>query len=335
MTDPLPHRRKNLLTGEYVLVSPQRMARPWQGERKNDQAQNRPSHDPDCYLCPANARSGGETNPDYEGTFVFPNDFPALLEESESDFDGDLFVEESARGEARVICYSPDHSATLARMTGEGRRAVVDTWCDISCDLGSRWANVQIFENKGAMMGASSPHPHGQVWASDFLPSIVQKEDERQRDYYGMRGEPLLGAVAERELQGGERMLAQNEHWIAIVPHWAAWPFETLLIARGDIRRLEDLGAQGRADLSEILGTLLPAYDRLFDTDFPYSMGWHGAPHELGKECAHWRLHAHFYPPLLRSADIRKHMVGFELLGETQRDLTPEAAAERIRGELR
>ncbi|WP_100260455.1 UDP-glucose--hexose-1-phosphate uridylyltransferase [Qipengyuania seohaensis] len=335
MTETQPHRRMNLLTGEYVLVSPQRMARPWQGERKNDGIHNRPAHEPDCYLCPGNERSGGTANPDYGDTYVFPNDFPALLDESSERAGDQLFVEEPARGEARVICYSPDHSATLARMTGEGRRAVVDTWCDLSDDLGSRWANVQIFENKGAMMGASSPHPHGQVWASDFLPTIVQRENERQRNYYENCGDTLLGEVARRELGDGKRLIAHNEHWIAIVPHWAAWPFETLLVARGDFRRLEDIREEGRSALADILGTLLPAYDRLFDTDFPYSMGWHGAPHGLGADCAHWRLHAHFYPPLLRSADIRKHMVGFELLGETQRDLTPEAAAERIRAELR
>ncbi|SFO95884.1 UDP-glucose--hexose-1-phosphate uridylyltransferase [Qipengyuania nanhaisediminis] len=335
MSETAPHRRKNLLTGEYVLVSPQRMARPWQGERKKAQDEKRTRHDPTCYLCPGNERSGGITNPDYEGTFVFQNDFPALLEESEKRADADLFIEEPARGEARVICYSPDHSATLARMSATNRRSVVDTWCSLSAEVGSRWAYVQIFENKGAMMGASSPHPHGQLWASDFVPTEVRREDDRQREYFERSGTSLLAEVAKREAEAQQRIVTQNERWLVIVPHWAAWPFETLLIVRADDRRLEDLDEEGREALVDILGELLPAYDRLFDTDFPYSMGWHGAPHQLGDDTGHWRLHAHFYPPLLRSPDIRKHMVGFELLGEAQRDLTPEAAAERIRAELR
>lgn len=326
----LPHRRRNLLTGEWVLVSPQRMKRPWQGETKPVSAQPRETRDPGCYLCPGNTRANGETNPDYAGVFTFANDFPALLEESEPAGDAGLLAEMTARGEARVICYSPDHGATLARLDNPARREVVDGWCSISAELGKRWAHVQIFENKGAMMGASSPHPHGQVWASDFVPSLVEREDQRQRAYLEAKGSVLLGDVIAEE-EHGERVIAANDHWLALVPHWAAWPFETLLVARENVSRLEDLGANARDALALILGQLLPAYDRLFDTDFPYSMGWHGAPHALGDDCAHWRLHAHFFPPLLRSAEIRKHMVGYELMAETQRDLTPEAAAQRIR----
>jgi UDPglucose--hexose-1-phosphate uridylyltransferase len=328
----LPHRRRNLLTGEWILVSPHRAKRPWQGEQAEPAPSNAPRHDPACYLCPGNARTSGTANPDYAATFVFPNDFPALLDDSAADdAAGGLFETAPARGEARVICYSPDHAQTLARMDDAGRRAVIDCWADLSRELGARWAHVQLFENKGAMMGASSPHPHGQVWASDFVPQIVANEDARQREHLARRGTVLLEDVVAAEQASGARIVEDSAHWLAVVPHWAAWPFETLLIARGDHARMEDLTGPARADLAAILRRLLRRYDGLFGIDFPYSMGWHGAPHGLGEDCRHWRLHAHFHPPLLRSATVRKHMVGFELLAETQRDLTPEQAAERLR----
>ena len=327
-----PHRRRNLLTGEWVLVSPHRAKRPWQGEQAEPAPSDAPAHDPSCYLCPGNHRTGGDANPAYGDTFVFPNDFPALLGYSEAgDTQGALFQSMPARGEARVICYSPDHSQTLARMDDAGRRAVVDCWAQLSRELGEQWAHVQLFENKGAMMGASSPHPHGQVWASDFVPQLVEREDDRQREYHAARQSVLLDDVVAAELSSGERIVEQSNHWLAIVPHWAAWPFETLVIARQNVARLEELDDAGRADLAAILGRLLRRYDGLFGVDFPYSMGWHGAPHALGEETGHWRLHAHFHPPLLRSATVRKHMVGFELLAEVQRDLTPEQAAARLR----
>ncbi len=271
-------------------------------------------------------------NPDYSGTFVFPNDFPALLEAS-ADVSGGpaLFESMPATGEARVICFAPDHGATLARLSHEAACGVVETWCGLSAELGARWAHVQLFENKGAMMGASSPHPHGQVWASDFVPELVTREDRRQREWMESKGTVLLDDVIAGELAAGERVVEANEHWLAVVPHWAAWPFETLLIARDNVSRLEDLTAAARTALAQLLTRLLRRYDGLFAVDFPYSMGWHGAPHALGTDTAHWRLHAHFLPPLLRSATVRKHMVGFELLAETQRDITPESAAQRLR----
>jgi UDPglucose--hexose-1-phosphate uridylyltransferase len=327
-----PHRRRNLLTGEWVLVSPHRTLRPWAGEQGGPEP--RPAvHDPACPLCPGNVRANGERNPDYAATFVFPNDFPALLPEAVAPAACAPFEAMPARGEARVICYSPDHGATLADLAPPELRAVIDTWCALSAELGAHRAHVQIFENKGAMMGASSPHPHGQVWASDFVPVEVANEDRHQRAWRADRGEALLDAVAAAELSDGRRTVTANAHWLAVVPHWAAWPFETLLIARDPVVRLEELGESARGALGEILAELLARYDALFDCRFPYSMGWHGAPHALAGDTAHWRLHAHFYPPLLRSASVRKHMVGFELLAEAQRDLTPEAAAARLRGE--
>jgi UDPglucose--hexose-1-phosphate uridylyltransferase len=333
MTSTRPHRRQNLLTGDWVLVSPQRMARPWQGEA-NPPPPAAPSHDPACHLCPGNARADGRRNPDYAGVFVFANDFPALLETSDPPGQHPLFREAPARGEAQVICYAPDHGASLGSLGDAARRQVIDAWAGLSATLGARWGHVQIFENRGGMMGASSPHPHGQVWASDFVPSIVVQEDARQRAHHQASGGALLADVAAAELAEGTRVVAANAHWLAVLPHWAAWPFEMLLIARDAVARLEDLDDAQRGALSELLGRVLRGCDALFAVPFPYSLGWHGAPHALGDDVAHWRLHAHLLPPLLRSASVRKHMVGFELLAEAQRDLTPEAAAARLRAVL-
>jgi UDPglucose--hexose-1-phosphate uridylyltransferase len=308
------------------------MQRPWQGERARPVKADRLRHDPACYLCPGNVRAGGIRNPDYSGPWSFANDFAALLpDRGGAEAADELFVARGAAGEARVICFSPDHSLSLASMGDPERGKVIDEWCALSSELGRSWSHVQIFENRGAMMGASSPHPHGQVWASEFVPDRVNREDARQRAHLANRSRVLLDEVADTELQRSQRVVASNEHWLVIVPFWAAWPFETLIIARRDIRRLEELGPEGREALASILGSLLQACDRLFETPFPYSMGWHGAPHSLGDDSAHWRLHAHIFPPLLRSAEVRKHMVGFELLAEIQRDLTPEDAAARLR----
>ncbi|MBA3896644.1 MAG: UDP-glucose--hexose-1-phosphate uridylyltransferase [Sphingomonadaceae bacterium] len=332
MTD-LPHRRRDLLTNEWVLVSPHRAARPWQGAVETADEMSLPHHDPDCYLCPGNTRAGGARNPDYADAFVFPNDFPALLDKGGLAKDDPLFQSQPAAGEARVICYAPDHAATFATLTGECARAVVDTWCAQSAELGQRWAHVQIFENRGAAMGCSSPHPHGQIWASDFVPTLVAREDAAQANWLANHGQPLLAAYAEAELSSGERVVETNDHWLVVVPWWASWPFETLAIARDPVARLQDLSDTARLALAGILLKLTRRYDALFETSFPYSMGWHGAPQGQGG-LEHWRLHAHFYPPLLRSASVRKFMVGYELLAETQRDLTPEQAAERLRAAL-
>lgn len=327
-----PHRRYNPLTGEYVLVSPHRAKRPWQGQQEKVDNSPRPAHDPTCYLCAGNTRVNGVHNPDYKGTYVFENDFAALLPDTpDAPPPADpLFQAESARGTSRVICFSPDHGKTLPELPLPAIEQVVDTWCDQAQELGQSYRWVQVFENKGAVMGCSNPHPHGQIWASSFVPNLPAAEDRNQRAYFAEQGRPMLLDYAEREATAGERVVVQTAHWLAVVPYWAAWPFETLLLPRFTVRRLEDLTQEQRADLAKALKLLTIKYDNLFQTSFPYSMGWHGAPYD-GSDGAPWQLHAHFYPPLLRSATVRKFMVGFEMLAEAQRDLTAEQAAERLR----
>jgi UDPglucose--hexose-1-phosphate uridylyltransferase len=327
-----PHRRLDPLSGDWVLVSPHRAKRPWQGQEDAPEEPTRPHYDPDCYLCPGNARATGEVNPDYECTYVFANDFGAVAPDTPAPEQGSdpLFQIEGARGEARVICFSPDHSKTLPDLSQAEVEGVVDCWCDQSVELGARYSWVQVFENKGAMMGCSNPHPHGQIWATEFVPSLVTTESRTQRAWLAVNKEPMLLTLAEKEA-GGPRAVIETEHWLAIVPYWARWPFETLLLPRFAVQRLPDLSAAQRADLARALRTLTARYDALFKTSFPYSMGWHGAPFD-GEGHPEWQLHAHFYPPLLRSASVRKFMVGYEMLAEAQRDLTPEQAAERLRG---
>ncbi|HZJ14056.1 MAG TPA: UDP-glucose--hexose-1-phosphate uridylyltransferase [Chthoniobacteraceae bacterium] len=336
-----PHRRRNALTGEWVLVSPHRTQRPWQGQREATGGDSRSAHDPQCYLCPGNVRANGERNPDYNSTFVFTNDFAALLPGSgvEERANGPggakpecdaLFHAELVRGHCRVVCFSPRHDLTLAEMSVPDIRRVVDTWARQTEELGLEWRWVQVFENKGAVMGCSNPHPHGQIWASDELPNEIAKEDREQRCCLAEKGEPLLMEYARRERESGERVVVENEHWLAAVPYWAVWPFEILLLPLARAARITDLDDAQRDALAEILRDLLTRYDNLFETSFPYSMGWHGAPFAEG-DTAHWQLHAHFYPPLLRSASVKKFMVGYEMLAEPQRDLTPEAAASRLR----
>ena len=327
-----PHRRFNPLTGEWVLVSPHRAKRPWQGGRENSPAEERPLYDPDCYLCPGNLRANGQRNPAYDGTFVFVNDFAAVLPDS-PDYCGDndpLLRMRPVRGEARVICFSPRHDLTLAQMSDAEIAQVVDLWAEQSAELGERYKWVQIFENRGELMGASNPHPHGQIWATSELGDIPAAEDRRQRAYFERHGSALLLDYAGLELEKRERQVLENENWLVLTPFWAVWPYETLLLPRHHCLRLPDLDRQQRHDLAEILKRLLIRYDNLFEASFPYSMGWHGAPYAAGDQ-SHWQLHAHFYPPLLRSATVKKFMVGYEMLAEAQRDISAEQAAQRLR----
>ncbi len=325
-----PHRRFNPLTGEYVLVSPHRTKRPWQGKVESLPPENRPQYDPTCYLCPGNGRAGGKTNPQYDSTFVFTNDFAAILPEVvETPPADDLFRSEPVSGTSRVICFSPRHDLTLPEMTLPEIRGVIDVWAVQSAELGLKYKWVQVFENKGALMGCSNPHPHGQIWALDALPNNPAKEDVAQAEYWESNGRSLLLDYVEQELEREERLVIVNEYWAAVVPYWAFWPFEILLLPRRHVLRLPDLSDDERDALADILKRLLTRYDNLFNISFPYSMGWHGAP--FGQDNPHWQLHAHFYPPLLRSATVQKFRVGFELLSEEQRDLTAEQAAQRLR----
>jgi UDPglucose--hexose-1-phosphate uridylyltransferase len=329
--DEHPHRRHNPLTGEWVLVSPHRTQRPWQGQVEKAPPEERPAYDPDCYLCPGNERAGGVRNPYYDSTFVFTNDFAALLLDTPpAHSDQPLLRFESQPGTCRVVCFSPRHDLTLPEMAPADIRHVVDVWAEQVVELGQRFRWVQVFENKGAMMGSSNPHPHGQIWALDTLPNEPVKEERQQRAYLAEHGHPLLVDYVELESIRQERVVVENQHWLAVVPYWAVWPFETLLLPRRHVLHLPELDDVQRDALAEILKALLTSYDNLFEVSFPYSMGWHGAPAGPG-EFAHWQLHAHFFPPLLRSATVKKFMVGFEMLAEAQRDLTAEQAAARLR----
>ena len=327
-----PHRRYNPLIGEWVLVSPQRTKRPWRGHVESIPVEQRPPYDPACYLCPGNVRANGEHNPAYKSIYTFTNDFAALLPNTPQigKSDDGLLRTESVQGTSRVICFSPRHDLTLPEMPVEDIRQVIDVWAEQTAELGERYRWVQVFENKGEIMGCSNPHPHGQVWAGDRLPNEAAKEDRRQRVHYEEKGSNLLVDYAQLEFKRQERVVIENDQWLVVVPFWAIWPFETLILPRQQVLRLPDLADDQRLALAEILKRLLIKYDNLFEVSFPYSMGWHGAPYDAN-EHKHWTLHAHVYPPLLRSATVKKFMVGYELLAEAQRDLTAEQAAARLR----
>ncbi len=330
-----PHRRLNPLTGEWVLVSPHRTKRPWQGSVEPTAVADRPTHDEHCYLCAGNVRANGEINPGYTDTFVFENDFAALnLEtvgvQAEPSADGSLLTPVPASGECRVICYSPRHDLTLTEMPETAIESVVDMWQREYHELSQSYEWVQIFENKGSMMGCSNPHPHGQIWASHYLPTTPAKWDAAQKRYYEQHQTPLLVRYAAEELRLKERLVEENDSWIVVVPYWASWPFETLLLPKRHIPHMTSLTAKEKRELAEILKRFLTRYDNLFQTIFPYSMGWYQSM-QKPMQNDYWQLCALFMPPLLRSADVKKFMVGYELFGETQRDITAEQAAERLR----
>ena len=325
-----PHRRFNALTGDWVLVSPHRTKRPWQGQVEAPQLDELPRYDPNCYLCPGNSRAGGLENPQYEDTFVFTNDFAALLPGNEpaGPATNPLLQRQGTNGTCRVVCFSPRHDLTISRMPVNEIKRVIDLWADQVVELRAEYEWVQVFENRGSAMGSSNPHPHGQIWAGDWLPNEVSKEERSQKSYYAEHGRPLLLDYAELEAAEEVRVVEQNDEWLVVVPYWALWPFETLVLPRRHVGHLPDLTTLERTSLANIMQRLLARYDNLFKTSFPYSMGWHGQPASGGE---HWQLHAHYFPPLLRSATVRKFMVGYEMLAEPQRDLTAEQAATRLR----
>jgi len=329
-----PHRRWNPLTREWVLVSPHRAERPWQGQMEPAADEPALQFDPACYLCPGNARAGGAKNPQYTGTFVFNNDYAALRPDTPAGEvrEGELLLAQTEKGTCRVVCFSPRHDLTLALMTVSEIEGVVATWCDEFSQLGRQPGvqAVQIFENRGAVMGCSNPHPHGQIWANETIPDELAKEISSATDYLHEHKNTMLGDYLQLELEKKERLVCSNDHFVALVPFWAIWPFETLLISRTRVSSLPELPAEGRAGLADILRQITVRYDNLFKTSFPYTMGFHQAPTD-GNEHPEFHLHAHFYPPLLRGSTVKKFVVGYEMLAMPQRDITPEVAAASLR----
>lgn len=335
MTEPqhYPHRRRNPLTGEWVLVSPHRTLRPWQGKVERLPDDQRPPYDPKCYLCPGNARVGSDMNPNYESTFVFTNDFSALLPDADQ-FPGEnnaIFHSEGVPGRCEVVCFSPRHDLSLPELSVSEIVGVLGTWTErirvLLEDPKIRY--VQVFENKGELMGCSNPHPHSQIWAAGQLPNEISKELNHQRAYREEHSGSLLLDYLVHEQKREERIVCANEHFTAVVPYWAVWPFETMVLPHRPVATLMELKPEEVEALANILKRLTTRYDNLFECSFPYSMGFHQAPKGVGSDL--FQMHMHFYPPLLRSATVRKFMVGFEMLGMPQRDITPEQAAERLR----
>ncbi|WP_224999400.1 UDP-glucose--hexose-1-phosphate uridylyltransferase [Cesiribacter sp. SM1] len=328
------HRRYNPLTGEWLQVSPHRAKRPWQGQQEKTAQAKRPAYDPSCYLCPGNTRANGEVNPNYTGTYAFRNDFAAITDDVPGGVmqEGELFLAKSERGICKVICFSPRHDLTIPEMEVEAIKEVVELWKREYLELGSKdfINHVQIFENKGEVMGASNPHPHGQIWAQESVPDEPAKKQQHLSNYYQKHGRTLLQDYIEIELQKGERILFENEHFVALVPFWAVWPFEAMIVAKRPVPSVDKLTEEEMLGLADAYKQLTIRYDNLFEISFPYSAGLHQAPTD-GAEHPEWHLHMVFYPPLLRSATVKKFMVGYEMLGNPQRDITPETAAAMLR----
>ncbi|SDG71007.1 UDP-glucose--hexose-1-phosphate uridylyltransferase [Winogradskyella thalassocola] len=328
------HKRFNILTGEWVLVSPHRAKRPWQGQNEEVSGEDRPSHDPSCYLCAGNTRINGEQNPNYKDVFVFNNDFAALQSNSKTfSVDDGLFKAESEQGICKVICFSPDHSKSLADMAVDDINKVVETWQNEYKILGSESIinYVQIFENKGAVMGCSNPHPHGQIWSQSTLPNEVEKKDKQQEAYFNKKQSSLLGDYLKQELEATERIIYENNHFVVLTPFWAVWPFETMIVPKRAQKNILELSKNESLSFADVISKITKAYDKLFKSSFPYSSGIHQAPTN-GRSNNHWHWHMSFYPPLLRSATVKKFMVGYEMFGSPQRDITAEQAVGRLKG---
>jgi UDPglucose--hexose-1-phosphate uridylyltransferase len=330
-----PHRRYNPLIKEWVLVSPHRSKRPWQGQKEVVATNTLPAYDPECYLCPGNVRANGAVNEQYENSFVFENDFAALKQEEieQEVVETDTFFRaKSERGISRVVCFSPNHNLTLPELSVPEIENVVTTWQKEYTDLGAiDYINhVQIFENKGSVMGCSNPHPHGQIWAQSSLPTQVEKTQNSLKEYFEKNNSNLLLDYLKEELKLKDRIVIENDHFVALVPFWAIWPFETMIIAKRHVTKITDFDAIEKTAFASILKQLTTKYDNLFNTSFPYSSGIHQSPTD-GESHPEWQFHVHFYPPLLRSATVKKFMVGYEMMGESQRDITPEKSAETIR----
>ena len=330
-----PHKRWNPLEREWILVSPHRTQRPWQGQMETPQQPPNLSFDPTCYLCPGNSRAQGQANPHYEHTFVFENDFAALKPDTEKHASNqhDLLIAETERGLCRVICFAPEHHLTLSRMSPPAIRRVVDSWSEQYDEIASRdfIHYIQIFENRGEMMGASNPHPHCQIWASESIPNKPGRELQAQLAYNEARHRCLLCDYLKIELDAKERMVCENAQFAALVPYWAIWPFEVLVLPKTHISKMQQLDEQGREALADILKQVTTRYDNLFEVSFPYSFGFHNPPVNEGLAHDVWHFHAHYLPPLLRSATVRKFMVGYELIASPHRDISAETAAERLR----
>ncbi|MGY5850588.1 UDP-glucose--hexose-1-phosphate uridylyltransferase [Salegentibacter sp. F14] len=328
-----PHRRYNILTGEWTLVSPHRTKRPWQGKTEKQTTEKREVYEPTCYLCPGNTRNSGKTNPDYQKPFSFVNDFPALLPENSSQAkEQGLLKAEPESGICKVVCFSPDHSLTLPLMKIKAITDVIKLWKQEYAALGTQpdINYVQIFENKGELMGCSNPHPHGQIWSQKSIPTEVQKKTAQLNQYWKENNRSLLGDYLKQELKAKERILEVTEHFVALVPYWAVWPFEAMIIPKNHYQHIGQLNQEEEVDFARIIKKLTIKYDNLFETSFPYSSGIHQAPTD-GQEHPHWHFHMSFYPPLLRSATVKKFMVGYEMLAGPQRDITAEQAAQRLR----